>query len=118
MSGRMHRPAKAAQQVAAALLCCIAIWVVAGSAHADGKNHVVTIEAMQYVPQTIEVNTGDTIVWENKDAFPHTATAVGRSFDSGSIGSDRTWKLKVRTKGTFPYVCTLHPTMKATLVVK
>ncbi|WP_292937802.1 cupredoxin family copper-binding protein [Noviherbaspirillum sp.] len=102
------------------LLLSMALFGSGGAALADRApaRHVITIEAMRYTPQTLEVKAGDTVVWENKDAFPHTATAENRSFDSGEIASDGTWKFKAARKGVFNYVCTLHPTMKATLVVK
>ena len=74
--------------------------------------------AMQFSPQVIEVAPGDTVVWTNKDPFPHMATAQDRSFDSGEIAPKRSWKLKARKKGVFSYVCTLHPTMKGNLVIK
>jgi plastocyanin len=82
------------------------------------KNHTVVIDGMQFSPSTIEVSVGDTVTWVNKDPFPHTATAQDKSFDSGDLQSGHSWKFKVRKKGTFPYVCTLHSTMKGVLVVK
>jgi plastocyanin len=118
MSNWLARPGKGAWHAAAMLLFGMAMCAAAGSADAAPKVHVVTIEGMRYMPETVEVNAGDTIMWSNKDAFPHTVTAVDRSFDSGSLGPERTWKWKALKKGTFPYLCTLHPTMKATLVVK
>jgi plastocyanin len=80
--------------------------------------HTVLIDGMQFVPRTVEAHVGDTIVWKNKDPFPHTATAVNRSFDSKDIAQNRSWKFKVRRTGAFPYLCTLHPTMTGSLVVK
>lgn len=102
----------------ARLWLCLVLAVACTAVHADGKVHTVVIEAMRYMPDVIEVNAGDTIVWKNRDAFPHTATAADRSFDSREIASEGAWKFKARTKGVFPYVCTLHPTMKAMLVIK
>ena len=101
-----------------ALCACIALSIAGGAAHAEGKVHTVIIEAMRYAPEVIEVNVGDTVVWKNRDAFPHTATAQDRSFDSGEIASEGTWKMTAQKKGVLPYVCTLHPTMKAKLIVK
>jgi len=90
----------------------------APSVLAQAKTHTVTMEAVKFTPETIEVNVGDTVLWINKDPFPHNVTAVDRQFHSKDIGAGASWKLKTTQKGVFPYGCTLHPMMKATLVVK
>lgn len=82
------------------------------------KTHTVVIEAMRFSPQVLEVSSGDTVVWINKDAFPHNAIATGHGFQSKDIAPDDSWKFKAVKKGTFSYICTLHPTMKAVLVVQ
>jgi plastocyanin len=106
-----------------AILACLTAGVLlsvsdAVPADPQTKTHTVTIEALKYSPPTLEVKSGDTIVWRNKDPFPHTVTAENRSFDSGEIAADHSWKFTARQPGTYPYVCTLHPTMKGSLVVK
>src|SRR5688572_26247148 len=68
--------------------------------------HTVTIEAMRYTPETLTVRAGDTVVWVNKDMFPHTATAVSGAFDSGAIASDASWSQQMKTAGEYPYTCT------------
>jgi plastocyanin len=50
--------------------------------------------------------------------FPHTATSKAGGFDSGVIMSGKSWTLTAKKKGSFPYVCVLHPTMKGTLRVR
>jgi len=80
--------------------------------------HTIAMEGVAFVPATLTVKPGDTVVWTNKDPFPHTATAEDRSFDSREVAADKTWRYTVRKKGKIPYVCTLHPTMKGTLVVE
>jgi plastocyanin len=87
-----------------------------GSAGA-AQTHTVVIEGMQFSPQALTVQHGDRIVWQNKDLVPHTATAAG-SFDSGTIEAGKSWSYVANKAGTLAYVCTLHPTMKATLIVK
>jgi plastocyanin len=103
-----------------ALLLIAAIYSagVAPYVFAMPRTHTVVIEAMQFSPQVLEVNSGDTVIWVNKDAFPHNATAVNRSFQSKEMATNGSWKFKAAKKGSFPYLCTLHPTMKASLVVK
>jgi plastocyanin len=82
------------------------------------STHTITIEGMKFNPESLEVKSGDTIVWINKDFFSHTATAEKKSFDSGEIKADASWKHVMSTKGAFLYKCTLHPTMKGSLTVK
>lgn len=80
--------------------------------------HTVTIEGTQFQPATLTVRLGDSIVWANKDPFPHTATATAGGFDSAQIAPGGSWKYRTRKKGEVAYVCSLHPTMKAVLNVK
>lgn len=81
--------------------------------------HTITIEGMKFIPETIEVKSGDTVVWVNKDIFPHTATSSDKtSFDSGVIVAGASWQMVLTTKGNFPYICTLHPTMLGAVTVK
>ncbi|NEX59487.1 cupredoxin family copper-binding protein [Noviherbaspirillum sp. 17J57-3] len=84
----------------------------------EARVHVVVIEGMQYTPATLEVRKGDTVVWQNKDPFPHTASAAGKVFESGSIDAGKSWKFIANTTGRFAYFCAFHPTMKGTLEVK
>jgi plastocyanin len=108
----------------------ISTWLLAapiGAAHgADsvigaGPSHrtvTIVIEAMKFAPETVEVHQGDTVVWRNRDPFPHTVRAQQGSFTSTEIAPDQSWKFVASNKGVFPYICSLHTTMKGTLVVK
>jgi plastocyanin len=78
----------------------------------------VTLENLQFSPRELTVHRGDRIVWVNKDLFPHTATADGHAFDSGSIPPNGSWTYVARKPGEYSYGCTFHPTMKATLTVQ
>ena len=98
--------------------CLLVVGGLASKVMAADAIHTIVIECMQYSPAHLEVKLGDTVVWENKDPFPHTATSNDKTLDSGNIESGQAWKYQTKTKGSFPYICTLHPTMKATLVVK
>ena len=82
------------------------------------RTHTVEIEALKFSPAILEVTTGDTVIWKNKDAFPHNVTAQNKGFRSADIQSGQSWKFKAGGKGVFTYVCTLHPGMNAVLTVK
>jgi plastocyanin len=84
---------------------------------AAGTKHTVAIDGVKYDPPTVTVKRGDTVTWTNKDPFPHTVTAQG-AFDSKEIAADGKWSYVARKPGRYDYICTLHPNMKATLVVE
>jgi plastocyanin len=76
------------------------------------------MSSVQYNPRLVDVHLGDTIAWTNDDVVPHTATARDRSFDSGSVDVGSSWRWTAEKKGSFPYVCTFHPTMEGVITVK
>ena len=89
---------------------------------APQKMVTVTIRAFKFEPATVTVNVGDTVEWKNDDIVPHTATADGEAqkpvFDSGTIQTGATWRYLARNKGTYNYICILHPNMKGELIVQ
>lgn len=76
----------------------------------------VAMKNMKFSPATIEIKKGDTVEWKNDDITPHTATSP--TFDSGSIDPDKSWRHTFSDAGSFPYTCTFHPDMKASVTVK
>jgi plastocyanin len=91
--------------------------VAAGAAPLAAETQRVAIEGMQFAPGTLTVKRGDTVIWTNRDLVPHTATA-GRTFDSRVIAPGASWSWVASQPGRHDYVCSLHPTMRATLVVE
>ncbi|MGX4643100.1 cupredoxin domain-containing protein [Massilia sp. SYSU DXS3249] len=88
------------------------------SAQAAAAVHTVLIDGMRFIPQNLEVKAGDTVIWRNRDPFPHTATGSAGGPDSPAIAAGATWTYKASKPGRYPYLCTLHRTMTGTLVVK
>jgi plastocyanin len=80
--------------------------------------HQVVMDGTAFTPATLHVNVGDRVIWINRDLFPHTATSRERGFDSRKIAPGKSWTYRTTKKGQFPYLCTLHPTMKGTLRVE
>jgi plastocyanin len=99
--------------------CIAAGWALAfavSAANAEPRSHTVVIDGMKFAPATLTVERGDQVVWTNKDLVPHTATASGK-FDSKSIAPGASWTWVADGAAAISYVCTLHPGMKASLVV-
>jgi plastocyanin len=107
----------------AVVICALGVILGAVSVAAGDRSkpttHTVNIEGMKFEPQDLTVAAGDTVVWVNHDLVAHTATSSEAGmFDSKLIAPDKAWELTARKKGDFAYVCTYHPTMKATLHVR
>jgi plastocyanin len=81
-------------------------------------SHQVGIAGFSFSPNSLTINVGDTVTWDNSDVQHHTATADDGSFDTGPISSGTPKSVTFSTAGTFAYHCNIHPTMTATLVVK
>jgi plastocyanin len=82
----------------------------------------VLIREFRFEPATVTVHEGDTVEWKNNDIVPHTATAdegaQEPAFDSGIIHEGAGWRFVTRKKGTYNYICRLHPNMKGQLIVQ
>lgn len=79
----------------------------------------VTIQALKYAPETIEIRKGETVEWQNKDLTPHTVTfQTTGELSSGSIEAGMSWSHTFTQAGSYAYFCSFHPEMKATVVVK
>lgn len=69
-----------------------------------------------YSPEKINIKTGDTVTWANKDSEPHTVTSgePGKPdgyFDSGLYKPNESWSFTFTEPGIFNYYCTIHPWM-------
>lgn len=78
-----------------------------------------------YDPNPININAGDTVVWTNSDNDIHSVTSggdegpsIGQEFDSGIIGSGKSFTHKFENLGTYEYFCSMHPPMVGEVIVK
>ena len=78
----------------------------------------VAMQDFYFSPKTVTIDAGETIKWDNKGKAEEGHTATGDSFDSAILKQGETYTHKFATVGTFDYICTLHPSMKGTVVVK
>ena len=102
----------------ATLFALMAAVVVELGCESRPATREVVIRSFAFSPATDTVQAGDTVRWNNQDVVPHTATSRTGGFDSGTLEAGRDWRYVARTPGTFSYECTLHPTMRGTLVVR
>jgi len=85
---------------------------------------IVGLESPFYMPNTITVSAGETIVFDNVDPNYHTVTSVkpgtiehDGKFDSGLLNAGESYELTIDEQGTYDYFCSLHIGMKGTIIV-
>ena len=59
------------------------------------NTHVVEIHKMEFQTKLLNVKIGDTVIWTNKDAVPHTVTANDESWDSGQLNKGESFTLTI-----------------------
>jgi len=86
------------------------------------KIATIEIREFKFEPASLTVHSGDIVEWKNDDVVPHTATADDHDqepvFDSGKIQTGAAWRHVAPEKGTYNYICTLHPNMHGKLIVE
>ena len=77
----------------------------------------VNIYNHAFDPAQLNVASGTTVRFVNKDTEPHTATADNDLFDTGELEPGGSFKVYFEGSGTVTYHCELHPDMKGVIVV-
>ena len=81
------------------------------------------IEDICYIPSNIVVEKGKSVTWLNEDSSFHSVTSgfypePSGLFDSGHLDPYESYTLSFDDLGTYDYFCTLHPWMKAQVIVE
>jgi plastocyanin len=78
----------------------------------------VSIENFAFGPGEISISVGDTVLWTNDESsITHTSTSDDGLWDSGNIPAGSRFEHTFDEAGTFAYICTIHPSMTATITV-
>lgn len=78
----------------------------------------VIVEDFAFSPGNLNVPLGARVTWINRDSAPHSATDRDGTWDTGLLAQGERATLVFDAPGTFAYYCTVHPNMKAQLVVR
>ena len=86
------------------------------TAGGQGGGNAVTIDNLAFSPATLNLKTGQQDTWTNQQDIAHTVTADGGAFDH-QMPPGATFSFTFDKAGSFPYHCTIHPSMTATIQV-
>ena len=80
--------------------------------------NTVSIVNMAFSAASLTVPVGTTVTWTNNDNMTHTVTSDATGFDSGNLAMGSNFSKVFSVAGTYTYHCTIHPSMKGTIIVK
>lgn len=87
---------------------------------AASAHYSVQMSNYAFAPASLTVKEGDTITWTNQDTAPHTVTTTSgpESLNSPYLSKGQSWSHTFTQPGMYMYYCTVHPDMRAELIVQ
>jgi plastocyanin len=78
----------------------------------------IAITNFNFDPETITIKAGSTVTWTNQDSVAHTVVAQDGSWKSDNLAKGASFSYTFAKPGTYAYICSIHPTMKGTIIVQ
>jgi plastocyanin len=63
----------------------------------------ISITSTAFDPQTLNIKTGDTVIWTNNDTVAHTIVTDNQALNSGAIAPVATFTFVFKRVGTYSY---------------
>ncbi|MFH1229654.1 MAG: cupredoxin family copper-binding protein [Candidatus Aenigmatarchaeota archaeon] len=81
--------------------------------------NAVSIKSFAFNPANLTVKVGTTVTWTNEDTASHTIVSdTGSEISSNSLSNGQNYSHTFNTVGNFDYHCSIHPSMKAKIIVE
>jgi len=93
----------------------------AASTVSTAGGSAITIKNFAFDPAVLTVKPGTMVTWLNQDGAPHaiasdTTSAV--AFSSDPLATGASYAFMFTRPGTYPYHCSIHPSMTGTIIVQ
>jgi plastocyanin len=79
---------------------------------------VVSIKHFMFEPMSLTVHPGTNVTWKNFDGEPHLVVSADGLFRSPALDQGDTFSYRFNKPGTYSIFCSIHPNMRATIVVR
>jgi len=98
----------------------VALWLVSDVSVAAEPTDAarITIREFMFNPMQLTIKAGANVTWVNQDDDIHTVASDTGLFRSGALDTGNEFTFRFDKPGTYQVFCTLHPQMKATIVVE
>lgn len=80
-----------------------------------GVNTVI-IKNFAFSPGTLTVKQGTKVTWTNQDSAPHKIKSD--TFNSSNLNNGDAFSYTFNSKGSFDYICSIHPSMSGKIIVE
>src|SRR5262245_35028042 len=90
--------------------------VTAASEDSDAQS--IVMKNFHFAPVTLTVSAGATVTWKNLDEEPHTVASDSGLFRSAGLDQNVSFSFKFDKPGTYQFICSIHPSMRGTIIVK
>jgi plastocyanin len=87
----------------------------------SGVSNVIAIKDFVFNPSPLTIKAGSTVSWVNQGSATHTVNSDSTSpvqFASKEIKSGGSYSFTFNKPGTYPYHCSIHPSMVGTIIVE
>jgi plastocyanin len=88
-----------------------------GGAKAQDANTIV-MKNFDFSPMMLTVKAGTTVTWKNLDGEPHTVVSPDGVFRSHALDQGDVFTFTFDKPGTYKYICSIHPKMRAAIIVQ
>ena len=83
----------------------------------SSDDYQVVIESFAFTPAELTVPVGSTVTWVNRHPANHNVVADDGTFASPLFGQGQTYSYTFTGPGEYPYLCSIHPSMRGTIIV-
>ena len=80
--------------------------------------NTIVLKDFHFSPISLTVSAGATVIWKNLDGEPHTVVSNDGLFRSGGLDQNDSFTFKFDKPGTYRFLCSIHPNMMGTILVK
>jgi plastocyanin len=91
--------------------------MLSGMSAAAAADTTVTIKNFDCA-MNVTVTPGSTVTWTNLDGEPHTVASIDGLFRSPALDQNDSFHFTFDKPGVYKYICSIHPKMKAAVIVK
>jgi plastocyanin len=82
------------------------------------KTVTVPISSFRFMQMSVTIPAGGSVTWKNLDGEPHTVVSTDGQFRSSALDQGDSFTFRFTKPGTYAYVCSIHPQMRASVIVR